>query len=54
MASPQAWSIKKQWASKFEEFLRTPNVNDFDIERFKNQTYFAVHELVEHFVVFLV
>ena len=23
MASAQAWRIKKQWASKFEEFLRT-------------------------------
>ena len=23
MASAQAWSIKKRWASKFEEFLRT-------------------------------
>ena len=23
MASVQAWSIKKRWASKFEEFLRT-------------------------------
>ena len=22
MASAQAWSIKKQWASQFEEFLR--------------------------------
>ena len=23
MATAQAWSIKKRWASKFEEFLRT-------------------------------
>ena len=28
MASVQAWSIKKQWASIFEEFLRTPKVGN--------------------------
>ena len=26
MASAQAWSIKKRWASKFKEFLRTSSV----------------------------
>ena len=31
MASVQAWSIKKRWASKFEEFLRSSSAGHLTV-----------------------
>ena len=35
MASAQAWSIKKRWASKFEEFLRTSSAGHLAVSLIK-------------------
>ena len=42
MASAQAWSIKKRWASKFEEFLRTSSVGHLALSLIRGDCVYIV------------
>ena len=42
MASAQAWSIKKRWASKFEEFLRTSSAGHLAVSLIKGDCVYVI------------
>ena len=47
MASVQAWSIKKRWASKFEEFLRTSSACHLAVSLIRGDcVYWWIREFV--------
>ena len=42
MASAQAWSIEKRWASKFEEFLRTSSAGHLAVSLIKGDCVYVI------------
>ena len=42
MASAQAWSIKKRWASKFKEFLRTSSVGHLAVSLIRGDCVYGI------------
>ena len=45
MASVQAWSIKKQWASKFEEFLRTSSAGHLAVSLIRGDCVYILNQI---------
>ena len=43
MASAQAWRIKKQWASKFEEFLRTTSAGHLAVSLIRGDCVYSMY-----------
>ena len=41
-ASAQAWSIKKRWASKFEEFLRTSSAGHLAVSLIRGDCVYSI------------
>ena len=47
MASAQAWSIKKRWASKFEEFLRTSSAGHLAVSLIRGDCVYSYSNILK-------